>query len=139
MKKVIEKKGLNVEELINGTDDVGDEAEIEEELPPPPKIPITEAEFRKKINDDYKRQLLESSDSDVSDAESAISVNSEAHDSEDESDESDSSIVMNKFLSSLTPKIVTKPPSMDSGVDEKSPPKTVSRRRSSIDREVSEF
>lgn len=134
-----EKKGLNIEELVNGVDDMEDGVESEEELVPPTKVPVTEAEFLKQVNEEIKRQLLESSESDMTDDESAISVNSEANDSED--DDSDSSIIMDRFLSSLDHsqknaiKNGNKPPSMDSGLDEKSPPKTIDRRRSSVELE----
>lgn len=136
-----EKKGLNIEELVNGAEDIGGD-ESEEELLPLPKDPATEAEFLKKINEEYKRQLLESSDSDMGDDESVISVNSEAHDTE--SDDSEASLIMDRFLSSLDQnqknmiKNANKPPSMDSGLDEKSPPPktTLGRRGSGLDREA---
>ncbi|XP_063697566.1 transcriptional regulator ATRX-like [Culicoides brevitarsis] len=141
LKKQAPKKALNVAELVNGAADVHGEDSEEETLLPMTKAPATEAEYLKKINEEIKRQLLESSDSDLDDDESAISVNSEAHDSES-SDDSDSSIIMDRFLSSLDQNQRNsnkdKLPSIDSGLEEKSPPpkKSNNRRRSSvIDRE----
>lgn len=135
-----DKKKIDILELVNGADDPSDEDSEEEELP---RI-LTEAEYIKKINEDCKRQLLESDSSEPSDDEDEISVASEAKDTEsDGSSDSDSSLLMNRFLASfdenqksINKKEKYKPASIDSGVDEKPSPKSTNRRKSSVDNEV---
>lgn len=136
-----EKKKIDILDLVNGADDPSDEDSEEEKAP---KV-LTEAEFIRKINDDCKRQLLESDSSEPSDDEDEISVASEAKDTEsDGSSDSDSSLLMNRFLASfdenqksINKKEKYKPASIDSGLDEKPSPKSTNKRKSSVDNEVS--
>uniref|UniRef100_A0A336KEU9 CSON000136 protein n=1 Tax=Culicoides sonorensis TaxID=179676 RepID=A0A336KEU9_CULSO len=133
--KKSEKKTLNIEELLNGSDEDGFESDQEPVLQSR-KAPKTEVEYLKQINEEYKQQLLESSSSEN---ESAISVNMEARDSEDTDEESDSSIIMHRFLSSFNQNGENakneKQPSLDSGVDEKLPPKLVPKKNTPLDTE----